>query len=117
MRARQAHRQENFWSSCAALIVSSWIWSSSFSALSLILSVTPTSLAGMVGLVGDSVVSLDGVALPLVCRAGMCDPPSSLFSDLDAGASVVLRCAVALAVRERPELRLIGPIDQVCILV
>ena len=111
MRARQAHRQENFWSSCAALMVSSWIWSSSFSALSLILSVIPTSLAGMVVLVGDSVVSRDGVALPRVCRVGMCDPSGSLLSDLDAGALVVLRCAVALAVRERPELRLTGHIE------
>ena len=44
-------------------------------------------------------------------------PLGSLLCDLDAGASVVLRCAVALAVRERLELRLTDPIDQVCILV
>ena len=43
--------------------------------------------------------------------SGHSDPPGSLLSDLDAGAPVVLRCAEALAVRERPGLRLTGPIE------
>ena len=41
-------RQENFWLSCAALMVSSWMRSSSASAFSLIVRVTPTTLAGIV---------------------------------------------------------------------
>ena len=69
--AREAHRQENFWSSCAALIVSSCIWSSFLKASSLILSVTPTSLEGMVVLSETSSASLDGLALRGVCRVVM----------------------------------------------